>query len=138
MKRCFIEVDPKVDEFDVEWIEDRIDCKWDEFFNITVTDANRLKPATWKAIKESDEIWYNSSFIGRSGELLIEMLEMGVNSGLINKKVINLHDSKTQAHSMAIDLMNKLSAENNIQFLFSDSPNYPLGLPDYMKNKPDY
>lgn len=32
----------------------------------------------------------------------------------------------------------KLSAENNIQFLFSDSPNYPLGLPDYMKNKPDY
>jgi hypothetical protein len=129
MKRCFIEVDLTVDDFDIDWIEDRIDRKWDEFFNETITDAARLMPATWNAIKKHDEIWYNSSFIGPSGNLLMEMLEMAIKSHLKDKKVINLHDSNTQIKGAAVDLINKLSKENNIQFIFRDSDDYPLGDP---------
>ena len=131
VKRCFIEVDLTVSDFDIEWIEDRVGVKWDSFFQTTVTDAARLQPATWKAIKEYDEIWYNSSFIGESGRLLMEMIEMAVNANLKNKKVINLHDSDTQITGKAVDLILKLQEENNIQFIFSNSENFPLGEPNF-------
>jgi hypothetical protein len=105
--------------------------KWDEFFQTTVTDAARLKAATWKAIKEHDEIWYSSSFIGDSGRLLMEMVEMAINANIKNKKVINLHDSNTQITGKAVDLILKLKDENNIEFIFSNSENFPLGQPDF-------
>lgn len=70
VKRCFIEIDNHIDDFDKDAFEDATGKVFDQSFSSIVCNAWLNPMEVFEAICNHSEIWISTVFIGRSAILL--------------------------------------------------------------------
>lgn len=132
MKRALIELDPEIEvdgfgqyvHFKEKYLQGK---EMSDFFDLMITDAFDKKLDVWEAVLTCDEIWVDSSYIGNSGRLLTQMLQMALENGIKDKKLINMNKYTDVMWHIADDqreLIRALSTQNNIDFVYADEPEY--------------
>lgn len=121
IKRCFIENDFELDDYDIEYFQQKTGNDVKDIFNI-IGNAFENKEKTWNAILAHDEIWLSSSFVGDSGELFSQMLKSAIKAKLKNKTIINIRNFSDVAWHLTEEhreMMRKLY-KNKVRFIFKD------------------
>jgi len=135
-KRCLIELDGSINtgfcgqyQF---WKDKYLPNKtMKSFFNIIITEAYDNKLKVWDAIVASKEIWVDSSYVGDSGRLLVQMLDNADKFKLRDKVLINMNEYSDVCWHLPEDakvLIQRLKT-NNIKFIYADSREYADYLP---------
>lgn len=123
IKRCFIENDFELDEFDCEDFLESTGKSIDLIFSSIVGNASDNKKKVLEAILAHDEIWVSTSFLGDSGTLLTEMLLLAQHKNIKNKTLINIRnysDAVWHLDNIQKELMATLAKKNVIKFVFRD------------------
>lgn len=127
IKRCFIENDFELDEFDCEDFLESTGKSINLIFSSIVGNASENKQKVWEAIQAHDEIWVSTSFVGNSGILLTEMLLLAQHKNIKNKTLINIRNFSDVAwhiDKVQKELMSTLAKKNVIKFIFRDNKEF--------------
>lgn len=123
LKKCFIENDFEIDDFDAEYFKEKTGKNHKRIFNKIITEAHEKPKEVFKAIQKHDEIWVSTSFVGESGDMLTAMLKLTIDGNIKNKTIVNLREYKDVAWHLTeeqITMIRKVQSKNKIKFIFRD------------------